>query len=248
MLEIAGKLPTGALIGGEDRALSQALLATSGARFIARQADVVVTEGKITGWSEAMGAVVAELAAPNTGNSRLDASPPGAMLCEAGKNCGFVLPAFAPRVERFTAAVILTSQGEARTLVSVSTGQSNNLIFLSESEGHLVAKDRGGAVQVSLPSEPTGKAGLVVLAFDGRRLWLSCAGQLAVAEGRVPGMDHPGDFFIGCRSNRGGLAKTLGSSRLHEVMFWPDRALLGSAEPDDKAALATLDRYMRWVW
>ncbi|MBA3911017.1 MAG: hypothetical protein C0524_14370 [Rhodobacter sp.] len=248
MLEIAGKLPIGALIGGEDRLLSQSLLRTNGARFIARQADVVMAEGTITGWREAQGAVVAEAAGPNTGNSRFDAGPPGAMLCESGKNCGFVLPAFAPRVERFTAAVILTSQGEARTLLSVSTGQSNNLIFLSESEGQLVAKDREGAVEVSLPLAQTGRARLAVLGFDGRKLWLSCGGQTVVAEGRVPGMDHPGEFFIGCRSNRAGLVKTLGSSRLHEVMFWPDRALQGSDEPDDRAALGALGRYMRWVW
>lgn len=252
MLEIAGKLPSGALIGGEDRALSQAVLHTGGARFIARQTDVVATDGRITGWSEALGAVVAEAAGPNTGNSRFDAGPPGAMLCAAGLNCGFVLPAFAPGVECFTAAIILTSRGDAKSLVSVSTGQSNNLIFLTESEGQLIAKDREGSVEVALPLAPetlsAGRARLVTLGFDGRALWLSSGGQTVRAEGQLPGLDHPADFFIGCRSNRAGLTKMLGTSRLHEVLFWPDRALLGSAAPEDRAALAALDRYFRWVW
>jgi hypothetical protein len=74
--------------------------------------------------------------------------------------------------------------------------------------------------------------------MDGRRA--------EVAADRVPGLAHPADFFIGCRSNRAGLAKTLGTSRLHEVLFWPDRALLGAAEPEDRAALEALRRHFRW--
>jgi hypothetical protein len=56
-------------------------------------------------------------------------------------------------------------------------------------------------------------------------------------------MNHPGDFFIGCRSNRPGLAKTLGASRLHEVLFWPETAL----SPEDEALVA-LGRYHRWTY
>jgi hypothetical protein len=246
MLEIAAKLPPGALVGAEDRLLSQALARSGGARFLAREADLIRTDGKITGWREARGAVEATAAAPNTGNSRFDPGPPGAMLCNDGVNCGFALIGFTPEVKAFTVAVIYSSGGEARTLASVFTGQSHNMIFLSESEGRILAKDRQTTIEVSLP-RPAGADQFVILSFDGNALRLQAGGQLTEAKGRVPAMAHPGDFFIGCRSNRSGLAKTLGTSRMHEVLFWPERALLGSADADDMAALEALDRYQRWT-
>jgi hypothetical protein len=87
-----------------------------------------------------------------------------------------------------------------------------------------------------------------VLAYDGRGLRLAVGAREAFAAGTVPGLAHQADFFIGCRSNRGGLAKTLGQARLHEVLFWPDRALLGSPEAEDREALAVLHRHMRWTY
>jgi len=100
---------------------------------------------------------------------------------------------------------------------------------------------------VALPLVPGPRAKLVILDFDGRSLRLEMDGRTAeVAAIKVPGLAHQADFFIGCRSNRAGLAKTLGQSRLHEVLFWPDRALLGTQEPEDRAALEALRRHYRW--
>ena len=242
MLEIAAKLPPGVLVGTEDRLLSQALARSGGARFLARETDLVRTDGKITAWREARGAVEAVAATPNSGNSRFDPAPPGALVCEDGTNCGFAVPGFTPEVKAFTVAVIYRSGGEARTLASVFTGQSHNMIFLSESEGRFLAKDRQTTIEVSLP-RPSGDLHLVILSFDGTTLRLQAGGQQAEAKGRVPAMNHPGDFFIGCRSNRPGLAKTLGASRLHEVLFWPETAL----SPEDEALVA-LGRYHRWTY
>jgi hypothetical protein len=120
MLEIAARLPPGALVGGEDALLAQTLLATGGARFVAREADLVRTEGKISGWRDSILAVEARAAAPNSGNSRFEAGPPGALVCQEGVNCGFTLPGFAPEVEAFTVAVVYRSQGEGRTLARSS--------------------------------------------------------------------------------------------------------------------------------
>jgi hypothetical protein len=247
MLEVALKLPPGALVGAEDRLLIQALARSGGARFLACDSDMIRSDGQITGWREARGAVEAMAAAPNTGNSRFDPGPPGAVLCVDGVNCGFTLPAFTAEVKAFTVAVIYSSTGEARTLASIFTGQSHNTIFLSESDGALLAKDRQSAIEVSLP-RPPGLTQMVVMSFDGIALRLQAGGQLAETKGHVPAMAHPGDFFIGCRSNRSGLAKTLGTSRLHEVLFWPERALLGSGDGDDGATLGALDRYYRWTY
>lgn len=248
MLEIATRLPPGALIGGEDPLLSQMVLRSGGARFIAREADIVRTDGAITGWRESRMAVEAATAGPNSGSSRFEAGPPGALICQEGANCGFTLPGFAPEVEAFTVAMIYRSDGEAKTLASVFAGQANNMIFLTESEGQLLAKDKLSTVEVRLPV-PTGRGvKLAMLGFDGRSLRLSLGDTTAEAGGKIPGLAHPADFFIGCRSNRGGLVKTLGQSQLHEVLFWPDRCLPGSTDAEDQAALAALRRYLRWTY
>lgn len=246
MLILAQKLPAAALVGGEDALLAGAVLATGGARFVAREADLVRSDGQITGWRDSVLAVEARSAAPNTGHSRVEAGPPGAMICREGVNCGFTLPGFAPEVEAFTVAVLYRSQGEARTLASVFTGQANNLIFLAEAEGRVLAKDKAGTIEVALPLDRDRGARLVILAFDGRTLRLELDGRQAEATGKVPGLAHQADFFIGCRSNRAGLAKTLGDVRLHEVLFWPDRDLVGSGESEDRQALAALRRHHRW--
>lgn len=248
MLKIAATLPPGALIGGEGEALAEAVLRSGGARFIAREADLVRTEGAITGWREAQGATVAVPAAPNTGNSRFDPGPPGAMLCREGENCGFTLPGFAPEVEAFTAAVIYRSQGEARTLASVFTGQTQNMIFMVERDGQVQLADRQATAGVALPLRPGRGVRLALMAWDGRVLRLGLDGQRAEIAAAIPGLAHPADFFIACRSNRSGLAKTLGSSRIHEVLFWPDRCLPGSPDPEDRAALAALEAHVRWSY
>ena len=248
MLEIAGKLPPGALIGGEDRHLAEAVLRSGGARFIAREQDLVRAEEAITGWRESGTAVEAVAASPNTGNSRFEPGPPGAILCREGLNCGFTLPGFAPEVEAFTIAVIYRSEGEAKTLASVFAGQAHNMIFLKEGEGQLVAMDKQGTVEVRLPLPKGRGAKLAVLGYDGRSLRLGLDDAEAEVAARVPGLAQQADFFIGCRSNRGGLAKLLGQSRLHEVLFWPDRCLPGSRDPEDGAVLAALYRHYRWAY
>jgi hypothetical protein len=248
MLQIAENLPPGALIGGDDALLAQAVLRTVGARFIARESAMVWSNGSITGWRESQLAVDAMAATPNTGNSRFEAGPPGALICQDGVNCGFTLPGFAPEVEAFTVAVIYRSQGEAKTLASVFTGQSNNMIFLSEGDGMLLAKDRQNSLEVSLPVAGGRQAKVALLGFDGRLLRLGLGDRRGEVSGSIPGMDHPADFFMGCRSNRAGLAKTLGASLVHEVLFWPDRCLLASSDPEDRAALATLNAHVRWTY
>jgi hypothetical protein len=248
MLQLAAKLPPGALLGSEDRALTQALGRSGGARFIAREGDLLQKDGRIIAWREARGAVEAPASAPNLGHSRFDPGPPGALLCREGANCGFVVPAFTAAVEAFTVAVLYSSAGEARTLASIFTGQTHNGLFLMESEGRLLAKDRASTISVSLPLSPTDRPRMAVLSWDSRVLRLRLGADLAEAQGSIPDFAHPGDFFIACRSNRPGLAKTLGTAALHEVLFWPETALLGSRLPEDQSALAALDRYCRWTY
>ena len=230
MLTLTKSLPPGVLIGGERQALA-ASVAQTGGRWFAATPDAVVRDGDaITGWRDMTGDVTAQAAAPNSGNSRLEAGPPVALGCEAGVHCGFQLGDFAPKVDRFTAAVVYTSpRDEAKTLLAVRTGASRNVIYLTEADGFLQATDRDGSFSVTLLLLAVGgPTRLAVLCYTGRGIVLR-AGALSVAEsGRAPDMNHPGTFLIGCRSSRSGLAKTLGVSLLHDVMFWPDRALLAA--------------------
>jgi hypothetical protein len=250
MLQLSQALPAGTLLGTEGALLQAALRRTSGAWFRARAEEVQRSNEVVTSWADASGAVVARPNTPNTGNSRFDPNPPAALICETGVHCGFTLPEVMARVENFTVAVIYSSpEGEARTLFSIVSGQSSNMIFLSEVADTLIAKDRGEAVSLELPlaGQPR-RARMAILSFTGRALLLAAGGQMRQAAGKVAGLDQPADIFIGCRSNRSGLAKTLGKSRLHDVIFWPDRALLGSDHPDDAAALKALQLYHRWTF
>jgi hypothetical protein len=248
MLELGRKLPQGALIGGEEAALVAALAPTGGLRFVAREADLLREAGRITGWRATGGEGLARASGPNTGNSELDGTASGGLVFREAVNCGFVLPAFSGRSDLFTAAVIYASAGEARTLVSVTPGQSMNQVFLSESRGKWVALDRSGTTSLARPRPPGPGTQLAILSCSGTMLSLRAGGQTVSAAVSLPKLDVPGDFFIGCRSNRPGLAKTQGTMILHEVLFWPDRALLASARPEDAEVLAALDRYARWTW
>jgi hypothetical protein len=248
MLHIAAKLPPGALIGGDDHLLAEAVLRTGGARFVARDTDMVWSNGKITGWREQYGAIEAVLAGPNSGNSQFQSGPPGAVIFQDGVNCGFTLPRFAAEVEAFTIAVVYRSEGEAKTLASVFTGQANNMIFLSEGEGFLLVKDRENTLEVALPADRGTGVRLALLGFGGHSLKLRLGDRYAEGRSVIPGLQHSADFFIGCRSNRAGLGKTLGQSQMHEVLFWPDRCLLGSDDPEDLSVLARLIAHVRWTY
>ncbi|MFM7333911.1 MAG: hypothetical protein ACKO2N_03390 [Tabrizicola sp.] len=248
MLQIAAKLPPGALIGGDEHLLAEAVLRTGGARFVARDIDMIRSAGKITGWREQYGAIEAVVAGPNSGNSRHHAGPPEAVVFQEGLNCGFTLPRFAPEVEAFTVAIIYRSEGEAKTLASVFTGQANNMIFLTENDGVLLAKDRENTLEVSVPVPRGGEVKLALLGFAGQSLCLKLGDRVAEARGIIPGLQHPADFFIGCRSNRAGLGKTLGQSLVHEVLFWPDRCLPGSEDAEDRMVLSRLTAHVRWTY
>lgn len=228
--------------------MTEALRQTGGYRFVARETDIRRADGRIVGWQAAVGGQDASTSEPNTGNSALVTGGRPALVFREGVNCGFVLPGFAGTVSRFTAAVIYASAGEAKTLVSVSTGQANNQIFVNETQGNRVAMDRAGTASILQPRAEGPSTDLVLLSYSGQTMALRSRGRTDVIPVKLPGMAHIGDFFIGCRSNRTGLAKTQGNMRLHEVFFWPDSALIGASAPEEAGALAALDRYFRWTY
>lgn len=247
MLMLDQHLPLGALVGREGDQLS-AMLASDGAVWFHADAGSMQWQAdRITGWRSRDGAWLAETTVPNQGGSRF-AAQNAALRLTKGSHGGFALRHASPRADRFTAAVIYATPGEdARSLLAVNTGAAHNLIFLSDAAGEVTAKDRSGGVTATLPAQRLGaRPGLAMISLSPQGLFLRVGGKTTMAQGRVLAMDAPADLFIGCRSDRSGLAKTLGGADIHDVIFWPDRAVLAQQDPSDPAVLDALDRYLRW--
>lgn len=246
MLTIAQDLPPACLIGSEGQALGVSVAAAQGMWFNAHPDHVLVDGDAITGWRARVGGVDLRPSAPNQGGSRFDIDHGGFVL-RAGVHCGFTLPNAVQKLGRFTAAVLFAApDDDIRTLFALNTGASNDVIFLSEAEGQIFAKDRAGGVGVYLPApaQRHPRLRMAILSYTGRALHLWADGAAATGAGTAIGMDGAVDMFVGCRSNRPGLAKTLGTGRIRDVIFWPGRALLDEAGSPD---LAALHRYFRWT-
>jgi hypothetical protein len=248
VLTLSQNVPPVVLIGSEGAALQAQIAATSGVWFHGDPEHVLINGDLVTGWRATDGGAVAGLSAPNAGESHYDLDRAG-FVFQSGVHCGFTLPNAVAKIDRFTAAIVYSvADLEARSLFALNTGAANAMIFLSESEGRLFAKDRAGAIEVSLPAPPrNSQKQLVIMSFGQGRLSLWMGGEMVMAAGRPEGLDVAADLFIGCRSNRPGLTKTLGASVIHDVMFWPDRALLGSTDAQDIAVLGAMHRYRRWT-
>lgn len=248
MLTLSQNVPPAVLIGSEVVALQVQIAETGGVWFHGDPENVLINGDLVTGWQAQGGQAVAVPTAPNAGASHYDLDLAG-FAFQSGVHCGFTLPNAVAKIDRFTAAIVYSvADDEARSLFALNTGAANAMIFLSEGEGQVFAKDRAGAIEVGLPAPPrNSQKQMVILSFDQRRLFLWAGGEMVSAAGRPEGLDAAADLFIGCRSNRAGLSKTLGASVIHDVMFWGDRSLLGSIDARDIAALGGLHRYRRWA-
>lgn len=245
MLTLAHHLPLACLIGGEGDALAAAMAASGAAWFAADPDHVLVDGDDIIGWRGRVGGAVLRPNAPNQGGAQFSLNPMGFLL-RTGVHCGFTLAGAAPNLACFTAAVIFSApEDDIRTLFALNTGASNDMIFLSQADGQIFAKDRSGAVEAALPAPARSPVWrMAIVSYTGRALHLWADGAQALGQGVAQGMQGAGDLFVGCRSNRAGLAKTLGAGVIRDVMFWPDRALLAEGASPDSAAL---QRYFRWL-
>ncbi len=245
VLTIVQSVPRACLIGGEGPALGAAVAASGGLWFAAHADEVLVHGDAITGWRARVGGAELRPSAPNAGGTRYDTENPSFIL-RSGLHCGLTLAGAVQRANRFTAAVIFSApDDDIRSLFALNTGAANDMIFLSEAEGQIFAKDRAGGVAAYLPSPRRhGRWRLAIVSYTGRALHLWADGAQVVGAGVAVGMDGPADLFVGCRSNRAGLAKTLGAGRIRDVLFWNDRALLAE---ENSPELAALHRYFRWT-
>ncbi len=259
MLELPQSLPIGALLDRDAMRLAEAVAETGGLWFTAAPDTLTpdtLTPGSagpgtpVTGWHSTIGRATLRPSEPNDGNTRFAAAAPrpGLVMTE-GIHCGLWLGKATRHSRRFSAAVIYSApQGDPRTLLSLDTGQEHNLVFLSDADGRLSLHDRatGAGMDIALPAG-SARPQLAILSYDGRELALQGAGRTEKSVADLPGLDRPGDLFVGCRSNRRGLLKTLGRSVIHDIFFWPDRAILleEAAAPDLPALIA---RHHHWAF
>lgn len=252
MFELPLTLPEGALMDRDALRLGRAVADTGGLWFRASAAtcltDDTAQDAPVTLWQSIDMSAFLRSSEPNGGNTRLATGPRPGLVLRDGVHCGLWLAGATKQTSRrFSAAVIYSAPaGDPRTLLSLSTGQDQNLVFLSDADGQLSLHDRATGSGMDIPQTAHSPGPhLAILSHDGRDLALQGAGRTVRASAELPGLDRPGDFFVGCRSNRRGLLKTLGQAIIHDVFFWPGRAiLLGDASPDLPGHLA---RYHLWA-
>ncbi|AMY68551.1 hypothetical protein AKL17_1295 [Frigidibacter mobilis] len=204
---------------------------------------LTLDDGTITEWRPRAGQGLALPAQPNRGNARLDLA--GLRLVPAS-NCGFCVADAAADAADFSFAVLChPGVEELRTLLTLNLQGAKNYLFLSHQAGQVSFKSQSDSGEVSLPM-PSGAPVLLVAGFSRGRFFLR-AGAEAAQSATPPDttITGPADLFIGCRSHREGLPKTLGDGHIAQVFFWP-RNILDPKDPAGAPQLAALEDYLFW--
>lgn len=242
MLILDADLPEAALLGAEAPALAAALSAVGGSWYQAAPDWMALDGEAIAEWRPRAGQGLALPAQPNRGNGKL--TPAGLRLIPA-TNCGFCIADAAADAADFSFAVLCQPGAEElRTLLTLNLQDARNYLFLSHQSGQVAFKSQSDSGEVSLPMPP-GRA-LLIAGFSRGRFFLRAGGE--VAQSATPpdtAITGPADLFIGCRSHREGLPKTLGDGHIAQVFFWP----LNILDPKEQAGprqLAALDDYLFW--
>lgn len=258
MIELDIDLPPGARLDGHLADLAAAIAACGGTWLHGEAASLRLADDGETliGWRAMDGLREAVPISPNDGNGRRARTETGQGLrCVAGENCGFHLPDLTDQVETFSMAVAFRTEprAEARTLLTLNgegRSRGSSYLFLSDNGDSIVVKDTGENLALDLPRPPTATASglrLLVVTVCGDRLALrEGSGEVHEVHGNRPQLPAPASLFIGARSHRGGLQKTLGDSVIEDVMFWPAVSLLLPRNARDCEQLTALERFALW--
>jgi hypothetical protein len=253
MIRVEDDLPEAALLDGCTADLAASISAAGGtwlhgdARQVRLDAD-----GAILGWRSTDGGAEALPTKPNEGHGCWVATDTGGGLqCRTGVHCGLVLPGVLERAERFSMAILYRSnpEVEGRTLLTVNgTGDSAPYLFLADYGDRLLVKDTSEGLSLEVP-KTQGVDGLrcVLVSIDRGRIALQdSAGPVHRGEGMAPALPKPSSLFVGVRSHRSGLQKTLGEAVIEDVLLWPGMSLLQPQTPADDAQRVKLARYYLW--
>lgn len=254
MIEISQTLPTGAVFGQEVQLLDDALRLQKAAWFRARAQDITCQDDDngqwVESWQSTSADPIARPTRPNDKNGRFDTSlPMPALQFRAQTHCGYSVRDIAPSAERFSLAVIYCSENrDARTLFSIAGPDHSNILFGNEADGQMRVQDRAGTVLIECDAPQTAsRYGLLVVSYQPGKLRI-CINDLPTLEtsGTAPGLNGNAELFIAGRSHRPGLAKTLGDAQITDLIFWPDRMILGPKGTPTDPSLILLRDFWRW--
>jgi len=252
MLILDADLPAAALLGAEAPALAAAVTSVGGRWYQTAPEWLSLDDCTITEWRPRAGQGLALPAQPNRGNGKLTAA--GLRLIPS-TNCGFCITGAAADAANFSFAVLCRpGADELRTLLTLNLQGTKNYLFLSHQSGQVSFKSQSDSGEVTLPVPagagpgpmPQGTDLLLIAGFSRGRFFLRAGGELAQSATRPDtAITGSADLFIGCRSHRDGLPKTLGDGHIAQVFFWPVNIL----DPKEQAGprqLAALDDYLFW--
>jgi hypothetical protein len=133
--------------------------------------------------------------------------------------------------------------------VSIGAKDGDNILFLNEADGVMVAKDRSGGIEVECEApENDGGRALVLMSLEPSRLRLRLGqGPVMETRGSVEGLEGEAELFIGCRNHRSGLQKTLGDLEISDVIFWPSGAVLAAPGMAETGQFAAVAEFWRWT-
>lgn len=257
MLELDMDLPPG-VRADAARPLLREQMADAGALWLEGLREAFATDaetGAVTEWRDSICGCVAHPTEPNIGHTLLsEADSLCGLALRAGTHCGLVVDKVDPDPAGWSMAVIYLppETGGARTLLTLNAGsgdgRSATYLFLSDDGDRFTVKGTGSALELTAPVEgPRSRPRLATVTQRGSELaFQENGGAIHSAVGSDAALLGNADLFIGCRSHRPGLLKTLGASVILEVLFWRDHTLLLPRNEADRAQHMALRRYMLW--
>jgi hypothetical protein len=230
-----GALPTGALVSGITASPTSQKANDSTAiplHFTARATDLTGSERdplRIVRWKARNGAQAIPVG-PNTDGTLFDAAnTPPVLRFEAESHSGLVLSGAISDIAASSFGLIFqTAEGDAETLLTLQPLGLKDYVFLAGRGGEVLAGQDAGDFALSLPLiQKAGQVVLVLCGVSGRRVTVAVNDLDGVA-GTLGATWTGGaaDLFIGCRGQRAGLRRKLGSFGLSDVLVWPDRDCL----------------------
>lgn len=260
VIEFDAELPAAALIDGPAYQLEDAIGRADGI-WLQGSYDQFDCDagGAVTAWRPRVGHLRAVPTQPNTGNARITRFGDAfGLQTSQGIHCGLVVEGVAQDVRTFSMAVIYRPDPieKPRTLLTINprSGEggthSGGYLFLSDLDDGLTVKDTGEALSITAPTDPRPNAvHLLVVTVSGNTLAVQHnGGLLHQVTGLPPHLEGEADLFIGARSHRNGLKKTLGQALYLDVFFWRGSRLLLPVTDSDMSQMAALTQYYRWVY
>lgn len=186
-------------------------------------ASIAVQDDVIAGWSDQSGQYHTRPAEPNTGNAQVEVFDGRTSLhTRDGVNCGYVVEGLNLSAPVFSMAIAFAPLGRAGTLLTLNPKDGRDYLFLTEENGSAELKFRDDDAPLAVPCEERGQV-LLCASVRGGQLSLGVNGGLPQRRS-APSQLQAGlhDLYIGCRSDRAGIKKTLGAALISRIWLWPD--------------------------